>query len=88
MGEASLEVELPHTITQWVGNAMCNNQEDGLGVAAPVHITAFQPFFVSVNLPYSAIRGEIIPITVTVSNYLSECLTVSMLSTSPFQWYL
>ncbi len=68
---------LPHTITEWTANAFCTNTETGLGLAAPASVKAFQPFFVSYTLPYSVIRGESIPLPVTVFNYLSECLAVS-----------
>ena len=37
----------------------------------------FQPFFVSLTLPYSVIRNEMINLPVTVFNYLSDCLNVS-----------
>lgn len=46
-------------------------------------IEAFQPFFISVNLPYAVKRGEIVTIPVTIFNYLSEQLEteVKMLNT-------
>jgi hypothetical protein len=53
----------------------------GFGVAPTAYMTAFQPFFASFTLPYSVIRGEIVPVVVTVFNYLSECLVVSCLIT-------
>ena len=74
---AKVESKLPHTITEWVGNAMCVNSEDGLGVSEPASVTTFQSFFVSATLPYSAIRGEKIPVALTVFNYLDKCLPVS-----------
>jgi CD109 antigen len=36
----------------------------------------FKPFFVSVNLPYSVIRGEEFALQVTIFNYLPEALKV------------
>jgi len=78
-GEASVDTKVPDTITQWIGNAVCMNYEDGLGVSAPAALTAFQPFFVSMNLPYSVIRTEKLQVKLTVSNYLTKCMAVSTL---------
>ena len=75
-GEASLTKTVPDTITQWVGSAFCSNTQTGFGVAPITYMTAFQPFFVSFTLPYSVVRGEIVPVLVTVFNYLSECMEV------------
>ena len=69
--------ELPHSITEWVASAVCTNENTGLGVSPPVTIKAFQPFFASFTLPYSVIRGERLPIKVTVFNYLEDCIVVS-----------
>ena len=41
-----------------------------------MQITAFKPFFVSLNLPYSTKRGEEFALQVTVFNYLSTPLQV------------
>ncbi|GFW83390.1 pregnancy zone protein [Trichonephila clavipes] len=73
-GQTVLKRQLPHTITQWVGGAVCVHPKTGLGVWEDSSVTAFQPFFVSFNLPYSVVRGEVLPLTVSVFNYLSECL--------------
>ena len=76
-GTAVSEFQVPHTITEWVGNAVCLSSDKGVGVAKAASFTAFQPFFVSMSLPYSVIRGEELPVAVTVSNYLTDCLPVS-----------
>ena len=72
-----LHETVPDTITEWIGNAVCINPTAGLGVSAPASLTAFQPFFVSMNLPYSLVRTERAPIAVTVFNYQSACMAVS-----------
>ena len=69
---------LPHTVTSWVGSSFCTNLHTGLGVAAPTEIKAFQPFFVSLTLPYSVVRNEVMRLPVTVFNYLSDCLNVRL----------
>ena len=74
-GEASLEVEVPDTITTWVLRAVAISKDKGLGVAE-TQLVAFQPFFVKVDLPYSAIRGEEFPVSVAVYNYLDRSQNV------------
>ena len=73
----SVEVRVPDTITSWVANGFAMSFEYGMGVSNRATLKAFQPFFVQMTLPYSVIRGEEVPITVTVFNYLpssSKCL--------------
>ncbi|KAL3865695.1 hypothetical protein ACJMK2_043057 [Sinanodonta woodiana] len=77
-GVLSVSTEVPHTITEWVGNSLCSNSKDGVGVSPMIGITVFQPFFLSFTLPYTAIRGEILPVLVTVFNYMTECLTMEV----------
>ncbi|KAL3865698.1 hypothetical protein ACJMK2_043060 [Sinanodonta woodiana] len=77
-GVLSVNTEVPHTITEWVGNSLCSNSKDGVGVSPMIGITVFQPFFLSFTLPYSAIRGENLPVLVTVFNYMTECLTMEV----------
>ncbi|XP_070542070.1 LOW QUALITY PROTEIN: alpha-2-macroglobulin-like [Ptychodera flava] len=77
-GNSVTEVEVPHTITEWIGSGFCTSSEKGVGVSETAKLTAFQPFFLSYTLPYSVIRGEKVPILVTVFNYLSQCLTVEL----------
>ncbi|KAK3608165.1 hypothetical protein CHS0354_034124 [Potamilus streckersoni] len=86
-GVLSVNTEVPHTITEWVGNSLCSSSKDGVGVSPMIGITVFQPFFLSFTLPYSAIRGENLPVLVTVFNYMTECLTmkVSMKMTEDFR---
>ena len=73
-----MEVQVPDTITSWVANGFAMSSVYGMGISNRVTLKAFQPFFVQMTLPYSVIRGEEIPITMTVFNYLSSCVPVSM----------
>ena len=43
--------------------------EHGLGIAES-ELKVFQPFFLSVDLPFSGIRGEVLPAKVALYNYL------------------
>lgn len=75
-GQNTLVRKIPDTITEWKGNAICLNTASGLGISSISGITAFQPFFLSFTLPYSAVRNEVVPVLVTVFNYLTQCLVV------------
>ncbi|XP_052104443.1 CD109 antigen-like isoform X2 [Mytilus californianus] len=76
-GVASVTSLVPDTITQWIATSFAVNPRTGLGVAAnPAKITNFQRFFMRFELPYSAIRGEILILQITVFNYMEEDLDV------------
>lgn len=66
---------MPDTVTKWAAGAFCVSPA-GFGVAPNAELTAFQPFFVSLTLPYSVIRGEVFTLKATVFNYLSKCIMV------------
>ena len=74
-----LEVQIPDTITSWVASAFAMSSAYGMGIANKAILKVFQPFFVQMTLPYSVVRGEETPVTVTVFNYLSSCAPVSLL---------
>lgn len=70
-GNASINVEAPDTITTWKLQAVALSQDKGLGIDEE-DLRVFQPFFIKIDLPYSAIRGEEFPIKVSIYNYLNE----------------
>ena len=72
------EVVVPDTITSWVADAFAVSPLHSMSIARPATLTVFKPFFVTINLPYSVIRGELVEITLTVYNYLQTMLTVSL----------
>jgi CD109 antigen len=74
-GSASLEVEVPDTITIWMLRAVALSKEKGLGVTEG-ELKVFQPFFLKADLPYSAIRGEEFPVRVAIYNYLDQSQSV------------
>lgn len=56
------------------------NGEKGLGLTdEATKLRVFQPFFVSINLPYSVKRGEVISIPVIVFNYLDSKLEAEVI---------
>jgi CD109 antigen len=76
-GNATLKVDVPDTITTWMLRAVAISKESGLGVAESQLVT-FQPFFLSIDLPYAAIRGEEFPVKVAIYNYLDEPQSVQV----------
>ncbi|XP_063763820.1 alpha-2-macroglobulin isoform X2 [Eleginops maclovinus] len=76
-GSVNVEKTVPDTITNWAAGAFCVSSA-GFGVAPNTGLVAFQPFFVSLTLPYSVIRGEVFTLKATVFNYLSKCIMVNI----------
>ena len=68
-GVATVPVEAPDSITTWVLRAVGLSKEHGLGIAES-ELKVFQPFFLQVDLPFSGIRGEVLPAKVALYNYL------------------
>lgn len=65
-----MRISIPDTITSWSTTAFSINSRLGLGLSEqPAKITVVKPFFVSLKLPYSVIRGEEFALQVTVFNY-------------------
>ncbi|XP_034166357.2 alpha-2-macroglobulin-like isoform X2 [Pangasianodon hypophthalmus] len=86
-GLVQLPVTVPDTITTWETEAFCVSSR-GLGLAPPVQLTVFQPFFLELSLPYSIIRGEIFELKATVFNYLSKCIMVKVTPASSSDYTL
>lgn len=64
---------MPDTITSWVVSAISLDPVTGLGLMkTPRVVEVFQPFFVSLNLPYSIKRGEVLQLPAIVFNYLEN----------------
>jgi len=84
-GEATQRVTVPDSITTWMLRAVAISKEKGLGVAED-SLVVFQPFFLTVDLPYSAIRGEEFPVRVAVYNYLDTDQDVQV-QIAPANWF-
>ncbi|XP_008945042.1 PREDICTED: ovostatin-like, partial [Merops nubicus] len=83
-GKASVSYTVPDTITQWKASAFCVEEVAGFGISVPTTLTAFQPFFVDLTLPYSIIRGEDFLLRANVFSYLDHCIKINvLLSDSP-----
>jgi CD109 antigen len=70
-GRVTRQVTVPDSITTWMLRAVAISKDKGLGVAES-SLRVFQPFFLTIDLPYSAIRGEEFPVSVAVYNYLDS----------------
>ncbi|XP_064091581.1 alpha-2-macroglobulin-like protein 1 [Macrobrachium nipponense] len=77
-GQTKEDLELPDTITEWVGEAVCTHPEKGLGLSPYATVTTFTPFFLDLTMPATARRGENIPIKVSLFNYQNETLPVTV----------
>ena len=76
-GTKSIDVTVPDTITSWYASAFGMSKLAGLGVADATMIRVFQPFFISLVLPYSVIRGEEVTVPAVLFNYMEDsCLSV------------
>uniref|UniRef100_A0A8C3SLD4 Ovostatin n=1 Tax=Chelydra serpentina TaxID=8475 RepID=A0A8C3SLD4_CHESE len=76
-GKASVSFTIPDTITEWKASAFCLEEEAGFGISPSTSLTAFQPFFVDLTLPYSIVRGEKFNLIANVFNYLNKCIEIS-----------
>ncbi|KAL1790170.1 alpha-2-macroglobulin 1, partial [Sigmodon hispidus] len=75
-GNKVVQVTVPDTITEWKAMTFCTSPSRGFGLSPTVGLTAFQPFFVDLMLPYSVVRGESFHLTATVFNYLKDCIRI------------
>ncbi|NWT33972.1 A2ML1 protein, partial [Cardinalis cardinalis] len=76
-GSAEMTVTVPDAITEWEAGMFCTAPQ-GLGLSPAVTLTAFQPFFVELALPYAVVRHESFTLRATVFNYLRQCLRVQV----------
>ena len=68
-GNAVLSATAPDSISTWSLRAVGMSPEHGFGIAE-AELVVFQPFFLQVDLPYSAVRGEEFPVKIALYNYL------------------
>ena len=78
-GKAIVTLPAADTITSWVITGISLHPTCGLGLTTTAtELIVFQPFFLVLNLPYSAVRGEIVAITIVVFNYLPSTAVVEV----------
>lgn len=65
------------------------NDVYGLGLTkSPSTLKVFQPFFISLNLPYSIKRGEAVAIQIVVFNYMDTAVAASVTLENPNQEFV
>ncbi|XP_029705401.1 CD109 antigen [Takifugu rubripes] len=77
---SAIQAIVPDRLTTWVATAFVMSENLGLGFGeAPVELTAFKDFFLSLNLPASVIRGEELLLGVVLFNYLPHDVEVTVI---------
>jgi CD109 antigen len=84
-GHATIELTVPDSITTWMLRAVAISRENGLGIAE-AELRAFQDFFIKLDLPYTAVRGEEFEIKAAVYNYLDKTQSV-VVTLDPAGWF-
>ncbi len=84
-GRGTISANAPDSITTWMMRAVGLSKEHGLGISE-AQLRVFQPFFLDVDLPYSAIRGEEFSVKAALYNYLdtSQDFTVELEGSEQF----
>ncbi|KNC22900.1 hypothetical protein FF38_00366 [Lucilia cuprina] len=87
--DTKLTFQIPDVITTWRITAFSNHAITGFGIVnGPTDITTILPFFISLNLPNSIKRGEILNIPITIFNYSNQTLdTTVVLYNSDKEFY-
>jgi len=70
-GNISVVKTVPDSITSWTISAFQVNEQRGLGFSEypGTSLIVFRSFFVSTDLPYSLVQGEVLSLQVNVYNY-------------------
>lgn len=76
-------MQVPDSITSWVGEAVGLSEAWGLGVAVPAPLKTFKPFFVDFTLPRHVVRGEQAKVPLSIYNYMGTCAEVLKPPSSP-----
>ncbi|XP_066984019.1 alpha-1-inhibitor 3-like [Macrobrachium rosenbergii] len=82
------DVEVPNTITEWVGKAVCVHPQKGVGLSEGASLTTYTSFFVDLALPPSTTRGKVLPVKISVFNYLQQPLPVMVTLESSTEYEL
>lgn len=72
-GSMTLRKKVPDSLTTWILTGFAIDPVNGFAlIKAPVKLSVQQEFYVSLNLPYSVKRGEIVTIPCAIFNHLSN----------------
>lgn len=68
-----LKKKAPDSLTSWILTGFSIHPENGLAITKiPTKLCVEQPFHISLNLPYSVKRGEVVTIPCSIFNYLQN----------------
>jgi len=74
-----LEKVVPDTLTSWIITGYSLSPETGIGLTLnPTTLKTFRPFFITLNKPYSIVKGEIFGLQVLVHNYMENEVTATV----------
>lgn len=69
----------PDTVTSWIITGFSIDPVTGLALTnESKKLTVFQPFFISLNLPYSIKCGEVVTISCIVFNYMDDDIVAAL----------
>jgi CD109 antigen len=75
-----IKTQLPDSMTSWALSGYSLSSELGLGITkSPLILTVFKPFFIEANVPYSAVRGDLVTMVVSVHNYFNQKVRVEVM---------
>ncbi|KAK7574336.1 hypothetical protein V9T40_011527 [Parthenolecanium corni] len=78
-GRAVIRKNIPDSITSWVISAFSIDNLFGLGLLdEPLKMKTFKSFFITLDLPYSVQRGEVVAIQSVVFNYMKSDVIVDV----------
>lgn len=78
-GVYTLHKSVPDTMTSWVITAFALDPVTGLAITQePTQLRTVKPFAVSLNLPYSMKRGEVLAIPVVVFNSMNAAFNAEV----------
>lgn len=77
-GELSFDLRVPDSITTWSLYSFAVSKDHGLGISPVAELGVLKPFFVSLDLPYSATLGEVVPVNLALYNYDPQPIDIDL----------
>ncbi|KAF6094991.1 hypothetical protein HJG60_012026 [Phyllostomus discolor] len=87
-GKEMFSVQIPDSLTSWVGEAGGLPSAWGLGIAKPSLLKTFKPFFVDFMLPHHVGHGEQVQVPLSIYNYMGACAEGGIHGTVPPTAYI
>ncbi|XP_071448313.1 thioester-containing protein 1 allele R1 [Hetaerina americana] len=78
-GKVTLRRTLPDSMTSWIVSALSLDPVNGIGLLRrQITIIGKRPFYINVDFPHSVILGEVIAVSVAVTNNMNQDLNVDL----------